>query len=118
MGAGNPFVCYDPNGFHCRMAWARRRERIYGQRGTDTVLRYKNFPVSLEGGSSSALISAHEFGDLDLGDTFQFTTHAGLNWDITRRWRLGYRYQHTSNAVLANHNPGLNLHSFGLSYVF
>jgi hypothetical protein len=86
--------------------------------GPTLVLRYKNFPISLEAGSSSTLISGHDFGDLDLGDTFQFTTHAGLNWDITRHWRLGYRYQHTSNAGLANHNPGLNLHSFGLSYVF
>jgi Lipid A 3-O-deacylase (PagL) len=86
--------------------------------GLTLVFRYKDLPFSLEAGSSPALMSAHDFGGLDLGDTFQFTTHAGLNWDITRRWRVGYRYQHTSNAGLANHNPGLNLHSFGLSYLF
>ncbi|HXU76527.1 MAG TPA: acyloxyacyl hydrolase [Methylomirabilota bacterium] len=86
--------------------------------GPTLVLRYKDIPISLEAGSSSTVMSAHDFGDLDLGDTFQFTTHAGLNWEITRHWRLGYRFQHTSNAGLANKNPGLNLHSFGVSYVF
>jgi hypothetical protein len=89
-----------------------------GGAGPTLVYQYKGIPLSLEGGSSSTLLSAHRFSALDLGGTFQFTTHLGLNWEITKRWRLGYRYQHTSNAGLFNHNPGLNIHSFGLSYVF
>ena len=86
--------------------------------GPTFVYQYRGVPLSLEGGSSSTVLSPHSFADVDLGGPFQFTTHAGLNWNITRRVRVGYRYQHTSNAGLVNHNPGLNLHSFGLSYVF
>ena len=86
--------------------------------GPTFVLRYKDVPLSLEGGSSSTLLSRHEFGGQNLGGPFQFNTHIGLSWDMTRRWRLGYRYDHISNAGIYRANPGLNLHTFGMSYVF
>ncbi len=47
---------------------------------------------------------------------FQFTSHVGLNWDFAEHWRLGYRFQHISNADLAKPNPGLNMHLVTLSY--
>jgi len=86
--------------------------------GPAFVLKYKNVPLALEGGSSSVLISRFEFGSQDLGGPFQFRTYAGLNWDITRYWRLSYRFEHISNAGIEQPNPGLNLHTFAFSYVF
>jgi hypothetical protein len=53
-----------------------------------------------------------------LGTDIQFTSHVGLNWDFAAHWRLGYRFQHMSNADLSRDNPGLNMHLFALSYVF
>jgi len=86
--------------------------------GPTFVLRYKDMPLSLEGGSSSTLLSRHEFGGQDLGGPFQFNTHIGLSADVTRRWRIGYRYDHISNAGIYRANPGVNLHTFAVSYVF
>jgi hypothetical protein len=63
-------------------------------------------------------LSQSDFGAKDFGVPFQFTSHVGLNWDVTSHWRLGYRFQHMSNAGLDAHNPGLNMHMFGLSYLF
>jgi hypothetical protein len=98
-----------------------------GERGTDAfvgeagplfVLTYKQFPVTLAGGSNATGLSRSEFESKDLGIQFQFTTHIGLYWDFARHFRAGYRYQHISNGGLSDHNPGVNLHVFGLSYVF
>jgi hypothetical protein len=86
--------------------------------GPTFVLSCRGMPVSLEAGSSSTLISRHEFGDKDLGALHQFTTHIGLDWDFAPRWRLGYRFQHLSNAGVAKPNPGLSFHAFAFSYVF
>src|SRR5207253_2887239 len=86
--------------------------------GPALVLKYKTLPLSLEGGSSSTLISEHDFGGANLGGPYQFTTHAGLTWDFLPRWRVGYRFEHISNAGISKPNPGLNLHTFGLAYVF
>ncbi len=76
------------------------------------------FPLSLEGGVSPTLISRNTVGYEDLGVAFQFTSYLGLNLDITKHIRLGYRFQHISNAGLSQHNPGINMNMFALSYVF
>jgi len=86
--------------------------------GPTFVLGFKRLPLSLEAGSGSTLISRHEFGGKDLGGPYQFTTHVGLSWDVTRRWRVGYRFEHISNAGIGNHNPGLNLQALAVSWVF
>lgn len=86
--------------------------------GPSLVLSHQQFPLSLEAGVSPTLLSRSDFKTKDFGIPFQFTTHGGLNWDITSRIRLSYRLQHMSNASLGQHNPGLNMHMFGLSYLF
>jgi hypothetical protein len=89
-----------------------------GTIGPTLLLGRERLPASLEGGVGPTLLSRHEFGDKDFGTEFQFTSHVGLNWDFAPHWRLGYRFQHMSNAGLASKNPGLNMHLFGVSYVF
>ncbi len=89
-----------------------------GTFGPSLVLSRKGFPLALEGGVSPTLLSQHEFQSKDLGSYFQFTSHAGLNWDFSHHFRLAYRFQHMSNAGLATPNPGLNLHMLGVSYFF
>src|SRR6516162_6127882 len=80
-----------------------------GTVGPSLLLDYRNWPISLEGGSSPTLLSQSTFGPKDYGTVFQFTSYIGLNWDFARHWRLGYDFQHMSNAHLADHNPGLNM---------
>jgi hypothetical protein len=89
-----------------------------GSAGPSLVVGRQRLPLSVELGSSPTLLSRHEFSTKDLGAYGEFTSHIGLNWDLGRRWRLGYRLEHISNAGQSRHNPGLNLHVFGVSYRF
>ena len=86
--------------------------------GPMLVLRKAGWPVGLEGGISPTVLTRAEFESKDFGIPFQFTTHLGIFWDFSSRFRLGYRYQHMSNAGFAPRNPGLNLHVFSMSYRF
>jgi hypothetical protein len=86
--------------------------------GLTVVLGRPRLPVSFEIGASPTVISRADFPAKDFGIPIQFTSHAGLNVDLFWNMRLSYRFQHMSNASLSPHNPGLNLHMVGLSYVF
>ena len=89
-----------------------------GTLGPSLVLSHGTIPVTLEGGIGPTLLSQHDFGTKDFGIKLQFTSHVGVDWDVTSRWRLGYRFQHMSNGGLSDHNPGLNMHMLGISYLF
>src|SRR5437867_4727178 len=89
-----------------------------GTAGPSLLLRRASFPLTLDVGASATGLSREKFGSKDFGTPFQFTTHAGVNLDLGQHIRVGYRYQHMSNAGLSRPNPGLNLHVFGLSYLF
>lgn len=69
-------------------------------------------------GVNPTIISGHEFGDDDLGGPFQFTSHIGVDFNITRHFTVGYRLQHMSNFVFYDSNPGLNLHMIEAAYRF
>jgi lipid A 3-O-deacylase len=86
--------------------------------GPDVVLSKGKFPLTLEGGSSPTFLSRDKFGPKNFGDRFQFTSHIGVNWNITDHFTLGYRFQHMSNAGIANPNPGLNVQMIVFSYRF
>ena len=86
--------------------------------GPSLLLQREDFPLSFEAGSSPTLLSDDDFVTKDFGDLFQFTSHVGFNLDLTRRVRLGYRFQHMSNGGISGNNPGLNLHFFKISYLF
>ncbi|HLH52416.1 MAG TPA: acyloxyacyl hydrolase [Verrucomicrobiae bacterium] len=86
--------------------------------GPSLLLGRLNLPISLEGGVNPTLMTRSRFDSKDFGIPFQFTSHIGLNYDVSSRIRVSYRFQHMSNASLSSHNPGLNLHVLGLSYLF
>jgi hypothetical protein len=96
----------------------RAKDAGVGTIGPSLVLNWAPLPLSLEGGSSPTFLTSHEFESKDFGTDVQFTSHVGLNWDFAAHWRLGYRFQHMSNAGLGSKNPGLNMHLFALSYLF
>lgn len=93
-------------------------DAVIGSLVPEVVLRRGDLPVSLELGSGPTLMSRNSFDNRDLGSNFQFTTHLGLNFDLGNHVRLGYRFQHMSNAGMASPNPGLNMNMLAVSYRF
>jgi Lipid A 3-O-deacylase (PagL) len=89
-----------------------------GTLGPGLLLSRARLPVSFDGGVSPTAVSRYDFESRDFGCHIQFTSYLGFNWDFTAHWRLGYRFQHMSNADLVPHNRGLNMHMFALSCVF
>jgi lipid A 3-O-deacylase len=89
-----------------------------GTLGPTLELHKGNFPIVLEGGSSPTILSRYRFGNKDFGDNFQFTSHIGLKWQVTKQFSLGWRFQHMSNASIAEPNPGVNLEVLSASYTF
>jgi len=89
-----------------------------GTLGPTFELRTSHFPVYLTGGSHPTLLSDSTLGDRNMGCLFEFTSHIGLGWDITKSWNVEYRFQHMSNAGIGSSNPGLNMNLFGVGYRF
>jgi hypothetical protein len=58
------------------------------------------------------------FGNKDFGDYFQFTSHIGFKWQITKKFSVGWRFQHMSNGGIAEPNPGVNLEVLSAGYTF
>ncbi|HEY5914930.1 MAG TPA: acyloxyacyl hydrolase [Verrucomicrobiae bacterium] len=93
-------------------------DAFIGTAGPGALLGCGVFPVTFEGGLSPTFLSQPDFGTKNLGSNAQFTSYAGLNFHLGSTVRLSYRFQHMSNAGLSSHNPGLNLHMFGVSLHF
>jgi hypothetical protein len=91
---------------------------VVGTAGPALSLGRARLPLSLEAGVSPTLLSRHEFGAWNFGTALQFTSYVDLNFDFAKHFRLGYRFQHMSNAGLGTHNPGFNVNMVTLSYVF
>lgn len=86
--------------------------------GPSIEIEFGDFPLEFVLSSGPALLSEHEFDNLDLGGTFQFLSAFGFDYEITDAWTIGYRWLHISNAGLHDENPGMNLHALNASYGF
>ena len=106
--------------FDCSAGWLGKNgtDAFIGTAGPVVVLSRKNFPVSFDLGFNPTILSRYQFAATSFGMTLQFTSHAGIDWDVSPHVRLGYRFQHMSNGGLVEPNPGLNLHMFTVSYRF
>ena len=89
-----------------------------GTLGAVIEIRCGTFPVFLEGGSSPTYLSRYIFGSRDLGERFQFTSHIGLQWDMTKNLAASLRFQHMSDAGITRTNPGLNVQMLSLQFNF
>lgn len=96
----------------------RGEDGVVGRLGPMLSLGHARVPVELLSGVSPTILSRQKFGNRDFGAPLQFASHAGLLAKLGRRVTVGYRFQHTSNASLHRHNPGLNLHVFTIDYHF
>jgi len=58
-------------------------------------------------------------GGTQFNFTFDFQTGVDFfNTSRNRVWRLGYKYQHISNAYRHNFNPGVDVHVIWIGYSF
>lgn len=76
------------------------------------------FPLTLDCGFSPTVLSRHQFGAKNFGDNIQFTSHVGVNWNITQEFTMGLRIQHMSNGGFAEPNPGVNFWLLSVRYNF
>lgn len=83
-------------------------------------LYFKGFKdkISILMGVNPTVISKHTFGDEDLGGPIQFTSHIGIDFNFVQHVAIGYRFQHMSNFVFYDPNPGVNLHMIEIGYLF
>ncbi|MBK7998785.1 MAG: acyloxyacyl hydrolase [Verrucomicrobia bacterium] len=96
----------------------RGEDAAFGTIGPGFVASWKDLPIVLEAGISPTVLGREQFGNTDFGTVFQFTTHGGLTWNVTRRMGVGLRFLHISNADIGPSNPGVNLYSVGLGWRF
>jgi lipid A 3-O-deacylase len=89
-----------------------------GTLGPELAFQSDRVPIVFDAGVRPTWLSRYSFGYRDLGLHFQFTSYVGLGWEFSTHWKIGYRFQHMSNAGLGTPNPGLNLHMFELGYRF
>src|SRR3954471_14190802 len=97
---------------------SRGKFGFIGTVGPEFVFEYRPVHLELDSGFRATVISREHYESREFGIPFQFTTHIGVNWEFVPNWRMGYRYEHMSNAGLSSSNPGLNMHLLGLSYQF
>ena len=74
--------------------------------------------ISIYLGVNPTVISKHKLGDEDLGGPLQFNSHIDIDFNFVRHFTIGYRFQHMSNLVFYDPNPGLNLHMIEIGYQF
>lgn len=96
----------------------RGKTGLIGSAGPTIALSMFNGVIFLDGGVSAALLSEHQFGQENFGGPIQFVSHVGIGFKLGGNLRVGYRFQHMSNASIYNRNPGLELHVLELGYLF
>ena len=113
-------VCSAACSFSRAAGWLsdQRENAFVGSAGPTFNFGKLKFPLTVEIGCSPTVLSRYRFGETDLGFPVQFTSHIGAMVELGSRVSLSYRLQHMSNASLSQHNPGLDLHSIGVSYRF
>lgn len=85
-------------------------DSFVGSIGPGVYIQSPDESVSLSAGIYPTYIGQSSFGKEDLGGNFQFTSAAGIDFHLYRRWSVGYRFQHISNGGLYDQNPGINNH--------
>jgi hypothetical protein len=73
--------------------------------------------IFTEVGTGPTLLTNHDFGQTNLGGTFQFTHHFSAGFQ-GGHWVLAARFQHMSNAHIYKNNPGVDLRMLQLDYRF
>jgi hypothetical protein len=91
---------------------------VYGRIAPVAEIHFAESPISLVFSSGPSVHSEDKWDNYDIGGRFQFTSSAGFRWSFDQAWELGYHFQHTSNADIYDHNPGLDMHIVSVTHIF
>jgi hypothetical protein len=83
------------------------------------TVRSKGGGFVFDAGAGFALISPHTLGTQDYGGPFQFALTVGASLPVGKRWGLGYRFLHYSDAgINGDDTTGADFHMVEISYRF
>ncbi len=93
-----------------------------GSVGTALILNKREPGFTTDLGINANLLDRRQFGRMDFGSILQFSAYIGINYSFKNGLKFGYRLLHISNGHIIyaerTPNPGLDMHMFGISYVF
>jgi hypothetical protein len=85
----------------------------------EITVRGKGGWFVLDAGAGFALFSRYELGTQDYGGPFQFALTVGASLPLGKRWGLGYRFLHYSDAgINGDDTTGADFHMVEISYRF
>lgn len=85
----------------------------------ELMLRSSNDGFTFNVGFGLAAFSRHTLGSQDFGGPFQFAITFGTTFKLSKHTRIGYRFQHYSDArAYGSNTTGADLHMLELYYVF
>ena len=112
-------------GFDTRLMASAGLLRAAGENGLvvslipELGLRRKDGRFVLDLGAGFALFSRYEYGTQDYGGPFQFALTVGASFPVTKRFGLGYRFLHYSDAAVnGSDTTGADFHMIELYYRF
>jgi len=95
-----------------------REKAFLASLGPSIILNYYESLIALDAGISPTLVTEYKFCHKNIGGIIQFTSHVGIYFSTFHFMKLGYRFQHMSNASLYRKNPGINFHLFEARFRF
>ncbi len=99
-----------------------RSAGLIGSVGTALALGHRDSGFTTDLGINFNFLNHRYFGRVDFGSILQFGAYVGINYSFDIGIKIGYRLQHISNGHIFypedTPNPGLDMHMFGVSYVF
>ncbi len=95
-----------------------REKAFLSSLGPSIIFSYDESLIALDAGISPTLVTEYKFCHKNIGGIFQFTSHIGIYFSTFHFMKLGYRFQHMSNAGLYEDNPGINFHLFEARFKF
>ncbi len=94
------------------------RTGFVGTVGPRLVFAKVECNLLFELGSRLTYLSIDDFGPQDFGGPFQFTSEIGVSYLVCPAFKVGYQFQHMSNAGMYSPNPGLEMHMVEVAYRF
>lgn len=122
-----PWAWYSQSGWGVGTRLMASAGALYGARETALVvslipllaLGSQDGKFTLDLGAGGVLLSRHHFGTQDFGGPFQFALTVGAGVPLFKRFGVGYRYLHYSDAGINGPNTtGADLHMLEITYRF
>ena len=72
------------------------------------MISYQMGKFTIDGGIGISLLNGQHLGEKNISTNFQFTDHIGIGYTFYKKYKIGYRITHVSNADIKRPNPGID----------